>query len=135
MPGSRGRGAGIGAASWEKGREPIFWERGGVGWAVGAYPFPGAVGPPPPSGRAGRVGPGGAWAEAPENQPLPSAGPTGFYYYFVGSFDIFILLNFLSRSTIGGKRGPGASVAARGGPRPGGAHLWLGSSRRAEWLG
>lgn len=128
MPGSRGRrgsgGRDRGLPAGKRGaNRSIGSEAGWDGLECSGLSL--AAGPPPPSGRAGRGGPGGVWAQAPGNQPR---APTAFIVISLGRFIFFLLLNFLSRSTISGKCGPGASVAACGGPRPGGAHLWSGSS-------
>lgn len=61
MPGWRGgegeRCSGSGAASGEKGRRPIHWERGGVGWAGMFGPSPGPRGPRLPQGARGEEAP------------------------------------------------------------------------------
>lgn len=101
-----------------------------MGWAgvFGPFPSPGPRGPRLPQGARGVEAPAALGPRQRRTSPSPGPGPAGFYCYFVGSFYIFSLLNFLSRSTVSRKRGPGASVAVCGGPRPGGAHLWSGFS-------
>lgn len=79
-------------------------------------------------GARGEEAPAALGPRHPRTSPSPASGHAGFYCCFLGSFYIFSLLSSLSRSTVSGKRGPGASVAACGGPRPGGAHLWSRSS-------
>lgn len=145
MAAERTRGVSAGMAREGSGdRELLAGKRGAnrsfgneAGWdgMLGPIPSLGPWGPRLPLGARGEEAPTALGPRHQRASPSPAAGPAGFYCYFVGSSDTFILLSFLSRGTISGKRGPGASVAARGGPRPGGAHLWSGSSRRAEWLG